>query len=438
MVPDNAGSEFIVGFMENLDNSYDTELFITTMEIVTVHVNISAPRYTATSIFQQVTVTAGSVQQLLLDGNLRMYGSSKESKALYISADNNIVVYGVNKAEYSNDAFLGLPLNVLGTDYYTITYSPAQNQTQLMLIGTEDSTTVNIVLPTITGGSITYGGNTYGAGNTITDTVERFDTLQIVNKNTNGDLSGAHITSDKPIAVFSGNKKTTIGSGWSSDHLVEMWYPVERWGTEFLTVPIPDRTVGDKFKFVASESSTTVQITGGHTASFTLSNAGDVREEDIASSAYCRVVADKAIMVAQFVQSQQSSSEPSDPSMMIIPAIQQYGYSYTFSTPTYSRSGSYTNYVMIVIKSADQNGLILDGSSITPSFTAISGTDYVGGYVNVAEGTHTIEHTSRIAFFGVYLYGRANYETYGFPAGMRLGAINAVSTSEDSYLNKAY
>ena len=425
LVADNAGSEFILGFMQNSDSNLDVEIFVTTMEVSTVNVNISAPRYTSTTIFQQMTVTAGTIQQVQLDGNLRMSGNSKDTKALYIIADNNIVIYGVNKAGYSNDAFLGLPVNVLGTDYYAITYDPATEQTQVMVIGTEDSTAISIALPTSMNGNVQYSG-THTSGDTITDSLDRFDTLQI--RNSNGDLTGAHITSDKPIAVYSGNKRTSIGTGNTKDHLVEMWYPVERWGTEFVTVPIPDRTVGDKFRFVASESSTSVQITGGHTASFTLSNAGDFREEDIASNAYCRIVADKAIMVAQFVQSQVTSSEPSDPSMMIIPSIQQFSYSYTFSTPTYSQAGSsYTSYLMIVVKSADQNGLLLDGSSISPSMTAISGTDYMGGYVNVAEGTHTIEHTSRIVFFGAYLYGRAAWETYAFPVGMRLGLINQVS-----------
>ena len=430
LVPDNAGTEFIIGFMENYDTDYDAEIFITTMEVVTVNVDISAPSYTATTIFQQITVTAGTVQQVLLDPHLRMSGSAKGSKAVYISADNNIVVYGVNKAWFSNDAFLGLPINVLGTEYYAITYNPCVYQSQIMVIGVEDGTTVSITLSTTTGGDITYGGNTYAAGGTIAETLNRFDTLQIVNTNTAGDLSGTHVTSNNPIVMFSGNKRTNIGTGTGKDHLIEMWYPVERWGTEFVTVPIPDRTVGDLFRFVASEASTFVQITGGHTASFTLLNAGDMHQEGIASSAYCRVVADKPIMVAQFVQSQQSDDEPADPAVMTVPSIQQYSYSYTFSTPTYSQAGeSYINYLMIVIRSTDQNGLILDGSSINPSLNSIPGTDYVGGYINVAEGTHSIEHTSRIVFFGAYLYGRAPYETYGFPVGMRLGPINAVSTN---------
>lgn len=40
------------------------------------------------------------------------------SKALFITADADVVVYGVNKEIYSADAFLALPLDVLGKKYF--------------------------------------------------------------------------------------------------------------------------------------------------------------------------------------------------------------------------------------------------------------------------------------------------------------------------------
>ena len=436
LIADNVGSEFIVGFMENKESDLDVEIYITTMEPVTVNVNISAPRYTASTIFQQMTVTDGSYQHISLDGDLRMIGSSTDTKALYITADNNIVVHGVNKALYSTDAFLGLPVTVLGTEYFAVTYHPAQHQTQILIIVVQNDTSVTITLPTTTGGDLMYENYAYGPGSSISETMDRFDTFQIVNTNTNGDLTGAHITSDKPIAVYSGNKRASIGSGPSKDHLVEMLYPVDRWGKEFLTVPIPERTVGDKFRIVSSEDSTLVHITGGYSSSFMLSKAGDMREEDIPSTAYCHIVADKAsaVTVVQFVLSQQSSDERADPAMIIIPSVDQFSYSHTFSTPTLSSPS--TSYLLIVVKDSDKGGLKLDGSSINVNTTSISGTDYVGGYVSISEGTHTIEHTSRIVFFGAYLYGYALYESYGYPVGMRLGLINKVSTKQNNTNSK--
>jgi hypothetical protein len=70
---------------------------------------------------------------------------------------------------------------------------------------------------------------------------------------------------------------------------------------------------------------------------------------------------------------------------------------------------------MFVVKKSEKDGLLLDGSAF-PSNTVyndISGTDYVGGYISVSEGSHTIRHQQTISIFGGYLYGQANYETYG-------------------------
>lgn len=131
--------------------------------------------------------------------------------------------------------------------------------------------------------------------------------MQLVAK---GDLTGTKVTSDKPVSVFSGNKKTKIGSGGSSDHIVEHITPVDDWGKNFITSPIPLRTVGDYFRFIATEDNTQVTISGGYSSSFTL-NAGEFKEKAIPSNAYCKIVSDKAIMVVQFCLSQQKSSEPS-------------------------------------------------------------------------------------------------------------------------------
>ena len=58
---------------------------------------------------------------------------------------------------------------------------------------------------------------------------------------TEGDLSGTLIKSTQKVAVLSGNIRTSVGSGSSRDHLVAMIPPVESWGREYCTVPIPGR-----------------------------------------------------------------------------------------------------------------------------------------------------------------------------------------------------
>lgn len=355
-----------------------------------------------------------------------MSGSSKSSKGIRVKATDEVVIYGVNKETYSCDGFVGLPIDVLSDEYYIVTWYPPVYQTELLIVGVEDSTSVSITVSQHIGSKyISYGGKNYYKGNVVKETLHKYDTWQLTSK---GDLTGSYVKSTKPVSVFSGNKKTRIGSGGSSDHLVEQAFPVNTWGKNFATVPIPKRSVGDYFKFIASEDNTRVTISGGYSSTFTISKAGYMAEKLISSSAYCKIVADKPIMLVQFVQSQRSSSEKSDPAMMIIPPSEQYGADYTFSTPKYSL-GSYNNYFMFIVEDSQKSGLRIDGNAFPSGtrYNKISGTSLVGGYISVSEGTHTVRHTSPIAIFGGFLYGQANYETYGFTTGMRMAKVNSVS-----------
>jgi CUB/sushi domain-containing protein len=296
----------------------------------------------------------------------------------------------------------------------------------MLVVGVEDSTSVSITLGQYMGSRyVYYNKKKYYKGNTMKETLHKYDTWHL---NTLGDPTGSYVTANKKISVFSGNRKTRVGKGGSRDHLVEHLTPVNTWGKKFATVPIPLRTIGDYFKFIASEDNTRVTISGGYSSSFTISKKGGVVQKLISSKAYCRVVADKPIMLVQFVQSQISSSEPSDPAMMIIPPCEQYGADYTFATPKYSQ-GSYANYFMFIVDEKEASGLRLNGKPfpVNTRFQKISGTTLVGGYISISEGTHTVRHISPIAIFGGFMYGKAPLETYGFTTGMRMAKVNAVS-----------
>lgn len=56
------------------------------------------------------------------------------------------------------------------------------------------------------------------------------------------DLSGIHIKSNKPIAVFSGNYRTSIPSDKASrDHIVEQLVPTSSWGLHHVLLLIDKR-----------------------------------------------------------------------------------------------------------------------------------------------------------------------------------------------------
>ncbi|XP_021353607.1 uncharacterized protein LOC110450424 isoform X1 [Mizuhopecten yessoensis] len=421
--PDNRGTEFVIGYMENLGQDIDVELFVTTMRRANVSVEILAPQFETAGIHHQFNVSYGMVKQVHLPNNIRVVGSSKDTKGVLIRSNDEIVIYGVNKEKFSCDAFLGLPVDVLGTEYYIVTYYPPSDQCELLIVGVDNNTAVTVRFGDALGDyTVRWDGHYYRKGDEIHINLNSFDTFQLVSK---GDLSGTHVASDKPISVFSGNKKTKIGRGFSSDHIVEHLTPVTSWGKTFVTVSIPHRTVGDFFRFLASEDNTKIQISGGYTDTIVLKKAGDFIQTNIPSNAYCLVTSDKAIFVAQFVQSQTSRLEPSDPSMIIIPPIEQFASDYTFATPKYS-FGSYLNYFLFIVKAKYISGLRLNGKPFPANviIQQIPGTEYVGGYISIPEGSHNVRHISPISIFGGYLYGRATMESYGFPTGMRMAPIN--------------
>lgn len=427
--------------MENLIGKHGDikpELFITTSLHKPVNVSITSPGLPNSQLNQKFTITNGHVKLVQIDPSYRLTKTELSKKGIYIKADGEIVVYGVNREIHSDDAYLALPLDVLGTEYYTISYTPAYYYTLFAVIGTENQTNVAIHLPNRRALNITLNGVSYTGNQWINLTMDRYSTLEL---HSVPDLTGTHIISDKPIGVLSGNKKTIVGNtGGSRDHLVEMLLPVSSWGKNFATVPIPERQgIGDIFRFVASEDNTRVNVTykvhgkivNNH---FIIRHAGGFIQKHYNSSMYAHIKSNKPMAVYQFsltqVQSHnhQTGSDEADPSMIMIPPIEQYATDYTFTTPEYSL-GNYTNYFMFVVDGRQKDGLRLDRHHLpkTTKYHHIPGSHLVAGYVPVSVGTHHVSHTNGSVVIGGMLFGKARLESYGFPVGLLMKTINAVS-----------
>lgn len=82
--PDNRGTEFIIGFMENYiaGSAYQCELFVTTARTTVVSVQVDSPKCSSPTISASFSITAGQVKQLMLNYQIRMTGSAKGSKGM--------------------------------------------------------------------------------------------------------------------------------------------------------------------------------------------------------------------------------------------------------------------------------------------------------------------------------------------------------------------
>jgi len=332
----------------------------------------------------------------------------QSNKGIRVTANNEVTVYGINQLQYSTDAFLALPVDILNRNYLVLSHSGGftHNKSQFAIIAPYDGTVVTIIP------SVTAGGHAAGVPYTIN--LNRFDTYQLQASGWSADLSGTEIVANNPIAVFAGNECDNLpGSPYTAcDHNVEQLFPEASWGTSFITFPLATRTGGDTFRIIASADNTTVDINGDI---ITL-NRGAVDDRIITTSSV--ISADNPIMVAQYSNSSTFDGVTSDPFMMLIPPFEQFLTSYTFTTPS---SGIIINYVNVVLPSSAVSGVVLDGLPVpAASFTPIGTSGYSGAALPLSIGSHSITCSEAC---GISSYGFNSYDSYGYPGGLALEFI---------------
>jgi hypothetical protein len=412
---DNKGTEFILGFMQNHTGSLATELFVTGDTETTGTVSIPGLEFS-----EPFSVTPGTITTISLPTSVEVRGSDFTTNlGILVTAEDEIVVYGLNQRNATTDAFLGLPTDILGAEYLVLTYRAtvgAGYPSEFLIAGVQDGTTVQIT-PSVSTGSRT-------AGVAFPISLDRLDVYQLQTDGNLEDLSGTVITSDQPIAVFGGVTCVYLpdASVSACDHIAEQLPPTETWGASFLTVPLATRTAGDVFRIMARDDGTTIEIDGVQVESdgFPLTLAsGEFYQTDLASGTFHEIDTSGPALVMQYSKGQSADGVTSDPFMMMIPPTQQFLRSYTVTTPA-AAPVTFTNYVNVVAPTAVAADCRIDGGAFTSAFTAIGTTGFSGAQEPVAIGAHTLTCPSE---FGAYAYGFAGHDSYGYPGGLSLEPI---------------
>ncbi len=320
----------------------------------------------------------------------------------------------------SSEGTLLLPTVLLGKEYQVMTYgnSPSVNQpgeivegSQFALAATETDTVVTISPAKTVGSRI--AGVPYEVLLQPGETYRLIDQEDVV-----GDLTGTVIRANKPVSVFGGHTCANVPSGVAAcNFLVEQLPPVETWGRRFLTLPLIGRSGGDTFRVLASADNTMLRI-----ADETLRlDRGHFVERILVEPA--EILSSRPILVAQFSNGGMFDSTAGDPSMTLVPPIEQFGGSHTFATPPPvwhnilgASSEVFTNYVNLVLPGTGLGSLRLDGSPISDvDLMPIGSSGYIGARVPIDPGQHQITASVPV---GIWVYGWANFDAYGFLGGM--------------------
>lgn len=307
----------------------------------TQKVRVTTPKFTEQGIDITRTVVSGQVEKIELTHLIRLTWTGIEQKVVMITADSDVVVYGLNKQPYSTDGFLAYPTDSIGYHYYTVSYSPTNSNTEFAIAAFIDDTVVSMKFPKRQLGipiRVEYEGKRYTDGDWLNITLQAYESFQCVSYD-KADLTATYVTSSKPVAVFSGNIRTWVGESESRDHLAIQLPPVEAFGKQFPIVPVPGRTTGDVIRIIAPEPVTNIRIENSGVEYIEGGLVDNYREVVIPSDVHTTITADHPILVVQISQSQQDDAEPGDPTMLVVTATPQFASDYVFSTPQYSLGG---------------------------------------------------------------------------------------------------
>lgn len=390
------------------------------------------------------------------------YAASKEPKddpleemtytgsGIHISSDEGIFVYCFLKSSSSSEGFLVIPVNSLGTEYFISGYTEDpmfsavwgyRFPSTACIVATEDRTKMRF---TMGGNILSTTGAGVAPGTVVNVTLNSGDVWLVMADGEGADLTGSAISSNKPVAVTTGNPCANIpeGNQWC-DYIAEMLLPTEFWGMDYHVVKIPGRKYPPIVRVLAESENTKIFRDGKQIA--LIPDAGGIEGkgwqemrlgpmlEDQSKSAV--ISGDKPIGVMLYNPGVQEDDYPLpqiDPFMMCQIPYDQYSRDMIFYVP-----GRFfdTNRINLVYQT-DETGLITDdiklgrfsgGSFQWQNLNAIEtgpgeifesdvdGKTYAARTIALSdEGVYRIKADDP---FAAYSFGFSYSDGYAFPSG---------------------
>jgi hypothetical protein len=401
------------------------------------------------TLFKRIVVAPRALQVLEMptrevDGSLlgknEGPGTMLSAQAFRIKSSEPVVIYQFNalRAQYSNDASLLIPTSALGRTYRALSWPSGKpisvfgspiDRGYLTVVGTSESTKVSVRVSQ----AIVAGGGIPATpkGGLVEVTLGPFEVLNLETDGMPGDLTASVVVASNPVAVFVGTELSggitspspTLPEGASScclDHLEEQLLPVESYGKKFTVPRSPPRggTEPDYIRFMGVASAALVRTNlPAPDDSFTL-EPGQVRDTLVKQDFV--VDATEPVAVGQILVSAGYTNDGiGDPSLSVLPAVDQFRSDYLFLVPGSWRK----NYVVI---SMPQSGTVkIDGNPLGADCTnspmgTIDATAYVARRCPLPEGAHTMTGDQP---FGIVAYGYGSAGSYAFVGGSNVKKI---------------
>lgn len=366
--------------------------------------------------------------------NSATYSDRNNGIRVYANGVGLLSVLAINRqSSASVGEYLAYPCAVLRNlpyEYFIVstgTKTPSYNS-EFLLVGCEDNTTITITPTQPVNIPVDVQSSfskliTVTNGTNQTFVLHQRQTLIITSQL--ADLSGTRVVSNKPLTVVSGHQCGNVPAVLLyCEHLSEQIPPTSTWGTYFLLVPFGGRNTGQYFKIISSTNETIITYTcNSTTTQQLLSTAGNSYSFLTSSTSYCSLVTSKPVLVVELGKGHDEDGT-GDPIISIVPPIDWYRDSYTFSSLNSTNFNSHFISVSVLPEYYDPASILLDGHPINATWTAIH--DDVGAVVGygcnraVTEGmTHTVQHNNPKGKMTVIVHGWHSHTGYGYTAALR-------------------
>jgi len=255
---------------------------------------------------------------------------------------------------------LGWPQTIASTDDPDTNFSardPIDLRAFLTLVGTREETRVRVRSSArIIGGE---GVPETKAGEELEVVLQPFDVLNLESDDFNADFTGSIVWSDHPVVAFSGSEASDApffdklqNRLCCADHLEEQLDPIRTAGKHFVASVSANRTAAvagagagigvvdqpEFFRVIAvTEAGARITTTlSGESSSVVLDGLGAYA--DLTSTHDFMLESDAPVMLASISASQFAAFIPrglpgGDPSLLIIPPVEQFRANYVFLTP---------------------------------------------------------------------------------------------------------
>ncbi len=365
-----------------------------------------------------VHIEEGKRFEYKLPISLRLDQSKYLQNGIQISSTRDISVLCLNyQGGYrpAADGYLALPTNTLGLVYVVPSYQPYSSsyRANIAVISAHNNNTI-IVLPN-KNAVIYYRGLWYDHTNSLLYVTLVLEKLEVIYISGSSDLSGTIVIANTPVSVISGVSTSRISSHYNL--LEALLLPVSMWEYQYLlaTVGKIDKTQGDIFRIFAYDNNTVVKTAYWTKVLSTGEYAELILGKDLASFVNCS----KPCQVAQYIMTEKIGGKYAEPSMIVLPSVNQFLSYYRVVLPYGSE---YHDSITIVIQNQHIEGLYISGIKLNDlHWKKINGTQYVWTVVSFSDpNTVTVYHSSTAVKFGLLVFGWNNYVSYAYSGGFSL------------------